>query len=194
MDFRRMRRFKQELGRKDCLEIIKRGTSGVLSLLGDGGYPYGVPIGYVFIPGDGAPENADGPAEGEGSGGCALIGDSFYFHAAKVGHKIDAIRSCDKASFAIIDRDDVVSDEFTTYFKSLIAFGKIHLVEDEEEKAESIDKLARRYSPDETDESVKKAIEKEYGILQMIRFDVEHMTGKEAVELMRNNEKYGKRP
>jgi len=173
-EFRKMRRFKQELGREDCLEVIQRGTSGVLSVAGDNGYPYGVPLSYVFVEGD-----EDRP-------------DTFWFHSAKEGHKVDAVRADDKACFTIIDRDDVVSDEFTTYFKSLIAFGRIHLVEDEEEKRDSIDRLARRYSPDESDESVKAAIEKEYSILQMIRFDVEHMTGKEAIELVRRREQFGK--
>ena len=191
MGFRRMRRFKQELGRDDCMEVIGRGTSGVLSVLGDGGYPYGVPIGYIFIPGS-EPEAGDDGASPYDEYGVAYPGDKFYFHAAKTGHKIDAIKSCDKASFAIIDRDDVVADEFTTYFKSLIAFGKIKMIDDEQAMRRLVEILARRYSPDESDESVHHEIDREFAALAMIELEVEHMTGKEAIELVRKREEFSK--
>lgn len=174
-EFRKMRRFKQELDHEACLEIINRATSGVLSVLGDEGYPYGVPLGFVYVDGDGTPEN---------------IG-RFYFHCAKVGHKIDAVKNYDKACFTIIDRDDVVADEFTTYFKSLIAFGRVKLLESRDEIMDAIQLLAKRYSPDESEESRNHEINREFDGLAMIEFDVEHMTGKEAIELVRKREKFG---
>ena len=79
--FREMRRNKQLLTEDISREILQRNTSGVLSLMGDEGYPYGVPLSYV------------------------LAGDKIFFHCAKTGHKIDAIRSCEKASFCVIDQD-----------------------------------------------------------------------------------------
>ena len=77
--FRTMRRFKQELTREECLAVLRSQPRGVLSLLGENGYPYGLPIDYWYNETDG----------------------KLYFHGAKEGHKIDAIRACDKASFCI---------------------------------------------------------------------------------------------
>ena len=203
-EFRKMRRFKQKLDRDVCLEIIGRATSGVLSVIGDEGYPYGVPLSFAYVDQDivspdsssegsvGSVESG-GPGEFEGSvgsGGSAECSGIFYFHCAKTGHKIDAIRSCDKACFTIIDRDDVVADEFTTYFRSVICFGRARLIESDEEKRRTVALLAKKYSPDETEESRNHEIDREFSGLAMIEFTVEHMTGKEAIELVRKRAKY----
>lgn len=182
-EFRKMRRFKQELDHETCLEMINRATSGVLSVLGDEGYPYGVPLGFVYVDGGGQNDGDPGQSEPDCVG-------KFYFHCAKVGHKIDAVRNYDKACFTIIDRDDVVSDEFTTYFRSLIAFGRVKILESQDEIMEAIQLLAKRYSPDESEESRNHEINREFAGLAMIELDVEHMTGKEAIELVRNRIKY----
>lgn len=173
-EFRKMRRAAQELDHDACLEMIKRATSGVLSVIGDEGYPYGVPLSYVYVDGSGE----------EGSVG------TFYFHCAKTGHKIDALRACEKACFTIIDRDDVVADEFTTYFKSVIAFGRVKILETPEEIMPAIHMLADRYSPDESEEKKAGEIDKEMPALAMLELTVEHMTGKEAIELVRKRNKY----
>ena len=173
MEFRKMRRIRQELDRESCLEMINRATSGVLSVMGDEGYPYGVPMSYVFAPSD---------AEG--------VPDRFFFHCAKTGHKADAIRACDKACFTIVDRDDVVADEFTTYYRSVIAFGRARLLETPEEILPAIKLLTDRYSPDEAEEKKSGEINKQLPALMMIELDVEHMTGKEAIELVRKRAKY----
>ena len=110
MEFRKMRRAKQELSFEEDLAVIGRATSGVFSTMGEGGYPYGVPLSFVYIPDE--------------DGGLG----KFYFHSAKEGHKVDSIKALDKGCFTIIDRDDVVSDEFTTYFKSVICFGHVRLI------------------------------------------------------------------
>lgn len=180
MEFRKMRRFKQELDHETCVEIINRATSGVLSVFGDGGYPYGVPLSYVYVNG----ETEKGEA---GFTGRAV----FYFHCAKTGHKIDALRACDKACFTIIDRDDVVADEFTTYFRSVVAFGHAKILETREEMMPAIQLLAKRYSPDESEDSRNHEIEREFPGLAMIEFTVDHMTGKEAIELVRKREEFG---
>lgn len=158
--FREIRRKKQLLSQEETIEIMEKGTSGVLALLGDHDYPYAVPLSYVYCD------------------------SKIYFHAAKAGHKIDAIRKCEKASFCVIDEDHVVPEEYTTYFRSAIAFGKVKIIENDEEKRSAIEKLAARYTPD-NEEGRQKTIEKEYNVLCMIEFDIEHMTGKEAIELVR---------
>lgn len=156
--FREMRRKKQLLTKEETIAILEKGTSGVLALLGDEDYPYAVPISYCYCD------------------------NKLYFHGAKTGHKIDAIRKCEKASFCVIDQDQVVPDEYTTYFRSAIAFGKIHVIEDEQEKRAAITKLAEKYTPDNK-EGREREIDREYRILCMIELDIEHLTGKEAIEL-----------
>lgn len=159
MEFRSMRRKRQQLSEEKSIGILQKATAGTLALLGDNGYPYAVPISYVY---------ADG---------------KLYFHSALSGHKIDAIRNCDKASFCVIDQDEVHPEKYTTYFRSVIAFGRIHIIEDEQEKLETARLLGDRYNPNQ-EEALQKEIEKGLSRMVMIRFDIEHLTGKEAIELV----------
>ena len=159
--FREMRRNKQLLAEDVSREILGRNTSGVLSLLGDEGYPYGVPLSYV------------------------LVEDKIFFHCAKTGHKIDAIRSCEKASFCVIDQDKIVSEEYTTYFRSVIAFGRVHILESDEEKRNALRILAGKYSGDQGEAGIEKEMDKHFANVCMLQFDIEHLTGKEAIELVR---------
>ena len=142
--------------------ILKKATAGTLALLGDGGYPYAVPISYVYVDG------------------------KLYFHSALSGHKVDAIRNCDKASFCVIDKDDVQPEKYTTYFRSVIAFGRIHIIEHEQEKLETARLLGDRYNPNQ-EEALQKELEKGLSRMMMIRFDIEHLTGKQAIEFVKRN-------
>ncbi len=162
--FREMRRKKQQLSEKETLEILNRGTSGVLALHGDDGYPYAVPISYVYS------------------------GSKLYFHSAKAGHKIDAIKNSAKASFCVIDRDDVVPEEYTTYFRSAIAFGKLRILEQNEEIIHAISALGRKYHPNGSEEELKNAIMRELNPLCVFEMEIDHLTGKEAIELVRARE------
>ena len=164
--FRPMRRFKQALSPEACREVLSRGTSGVLALSGDGGYPYAVPLSYVYDP----------------------EGGKFYFHSAKAGHKVDAVRREPKASFCVIDQDQVVPEEYTTYFRSVIAFGTVRVLEEEGEKRSAIELLARKYAPADSAENRERAIQREWAPLCMLEMTVEHLTGKEAIELVRKKE------
>ena len=159
MEFREMRRKRQQLSEAETIAILRKGTSGTLALMGDNGYPYAVPISYVF---------ADG---------------KIYFHSALEGHKIDAIRKCGKASFCVIARDDVQPKEYTTYYGSVIAFGQIHIVDDESEKLTTARLLGNKYNPND-DESLQKELEHGLARMLMLRFDIEHLTGKAAIEVV----------
>ena len=163
-DFREMRRKRQQISEEESIGILQKATAGTLALLGDNGYPYAVPISYVY---------ADG---------------KLYFHSALSGHKIDAIRNCDKASFCIIDKDDVHPEKYTTYFRSVIAFGRIHIIEDAQEKLETARLLGDRYNPNQ-EEALQKELEKGLSRMVMIRFDIEYLTGKEAIELVNQPDK-----
>lgn len=163
--FRPMRRFKQALSPEGCRAVLERGTAGVLALSGDEGYPYAVPLSYVY---------ADG---------------KLYFHSAKAGHKVDAVRNCPKASFCVIDQDHIVPEEYTSYFRSVIAFGTVRILEEDGEKRAAIEKLAVKYAPASSGEDRGRAIDREWTSLCMLEMAVEHLSGKEAMELVRQREK-----
>lgn len=159
--FRDMRRKKQLLSKEETVEIFERNTSGTLALSGDDDYPYALPISYVYSNG------------------------KIYFHSAVAGHKIDAIEKCDKASFCVIDADDVVSEKYTTYYRSAIAFGKIRIIEDDSLKHHAIETLTDKYLPAHKDGAYDE-INSSFQRFIMIELDIEHMTGKEAIELVKN--------
>lgn len=157
--FKSMRRHKQALAQEEIIEIFERNTSGVLSLLDENDYPYGVPLSYVYDEG------------------------RLLFHSAKVGHKISAISHHEKASFCIIDQDQIVPEEYTSYFRSVIVFGKMRILKDEEEIYEAIDLLAKKYRPG-FDEERKEYIEKDFPALLIFELKIEHSSGKAATELL----------
>lgn len=161
-EFRQMRRKRQQLSQEESIAILQKATAGTLALLGDDGYPYAVPISYVYNEG------------------------KLYFHSALNGHKVDAIRKYDKASFCVIEQDDVQPEKYTTFFRSVIAFGRIHIIEDEKEKLEIVRLLGNRYNPNQ-DDALQKEIESGLSRLLAIRFDIEHLTGKEAIELVKQH-------
>lgn len=162
-EFRQMRRKRQQLTQEESIAILQKATAGTLALLGDDDYPYAVPISYVYNEG------------------------KIYFHSALNGHKVDAIRKYDKASFCVIEQDDVQPEKYTTFFRSVIAFGRIHIIEDEKEKLEIVRMLGNRYNPNQ-DDALQKEIESGLSRLLAIRFDIEHLTGKEAIELVKRHQ------
>ncbi len=160
MQFRDMRRKRQQLPEEESIAILQKATSGTLALLGDDDYPYAVPLSYLYHEG------------------------KLYFHSALSGHKVDAIRRCDKASFCVIGQDDVQPKEYSTFYRSVIAFGRIHIVEDEQEKLETARMLGNRYNPND-EEGLQKEMDSAFSRMLMIRFDIEHLTGKESIGLAR---------
>lgn len=156
--FREMRRKGQQLSTEDCEAILNRGTSGVLAVSGDGDYPYAVPLSYCYD------------------------GEKIYFHCAKTGHKLDAIEKNNKASFCVIDADDIVPERFTTYYKSVVVFGRAHIITDSGDKRRAITALSERYSPGE--KNAQQEIEQSWERFCMLELDIEHMTGKAAKELV----------
>lgn len=156
--FREMRRKNQALGREEIDAILSRGTSGVLALNGDDGYPYALPISYAYEK------------------------DRLIFHCAKTGHKLDAIAREPKASFCVIDQDRVVSAEYTTYYRSVIAFGRMRLLDGEEKRSAAM-LLAERYAPAETAQRHTEEIDGAWDRLCMLEMRIEHLTGKAAKEL-----------
>lgn len=158
--FREMRRKKQLLPPGEAEEILRSGSHGVLAVSGDDGWPYAVPLSYVY---------SDG---------------RLYFHCAKSGHKLDAVRRSDKVSFCVVGQDKVVPEAFTTYYRSAIAFGRARVVEDAQERHAAMLLLGRKYSPGFPAEEVEATVAREDAALCVLALDVEHLTGKAAIELI----------
>ena len=158
--FREMRRKRQQMPESEAIAILERGSHGVLAVLGDGGYPYAVPISYVYEDG------------------------KIYMHCAKSGHKLDAVRACEKASFCVVDQDEVVHAEFTSHYRSAIAFGRIREITDDAEKRRMVSLLARKYCPDLPQAEHDKAMERDWAPLNMLELTIEHLTAKQAKELI----------
>ena len=158
--FRDMRRDKQLLTMEDTVAVMDRCTHGVLACLGDEDYPYAVPLSFVYF------------------------NSKIYFHSAKAGHKMDAIAKNPKVSFTVIDEDTIVSEEYTSYFRSVIAFGKARIA-DGDERQEAFIALVEKYSGDQPEE---EKYEKITGCTRahIIAIDVEYITGKEAIEYVKD--------
>ncbi len=159
-EFRPMRRNRQQLSREECERILDRCTSGVLALAGDSGYPYAVPLSYVY---------ADG---------------AIIFHSAVEGHKVDAIKRDSRCSFCVIEQNEIKPAEFTTYFRSVIAFGRIRILETADEKVQALRLLGRRYSPGD-EPGLQHEIDKSLNHVLLLRLNIDHLSGKEAIELVR---------
>ena len=157
--FRELRRKKQLLSEQETLRVLEEGKTGIVGVLGDDGYPYTVPINYVSLE------------------------DKIYFHSAKKGHKVDAIAKEPKFSMTVVEKDDVVSREFTTYFRSIQLFGKAYVVEDEAERNVAFRALCEKFSGADLDR-YEEIMSKEAAAAAIVRIDIEHITGKESMELV----------
>lgn len=155
---RKLRRFRQQLPSEETDRILNDGKYAVWAVSGDDDYPYAVPVNYV----------------------CRAR--TIFIHSAAQGHKIDAIRRNPKCSLCIVDKDDIVPEEFTSYFRSVIVFGTAHIIESEEEKITALRLLSDKYSPGINPSA---EIQRFLKAVFIIRIDIEYVTGKEAIELTR---------
>ncbi|MCR5704919.1 MAG: pyridoxamine 5'-phosphate oxidase family protein [Eubacterium sp.] len=158
--FRKMRRFKQQISDEQSKELLKKTKRGILSLAGDEGYPYGIPMNFYYDEEDYA----------------------IYFHSAKEGHKIDAIARNDKVCFTVMNNDRIdEKDGWSYHLESVVVFGRASIVEDEEVKWSRARKFAGKYFPSD------KYVEQEMHTggmerMALIKISIEHMTGKTVHE------------
>lgn len=157
--FRDMRRKRQVLSDSETIEMLESCSSGVLAVHGDDGYPYAVPLSYAYRDG------------------------KLFFHAATVGHKLDAMERDDKVSFCVIAADEVVQSTFTTHFRSAIVFGRARVLTDPAEKRHAMLCLAEKYSPDHMD-AAEGEIEGAWDRTCAIEVSIEHVSGKAALEVV----------
>ena len=159
--FRGMRRSNQQLSMEEDINILTNARRGVLSVLGDDGYPYGVPVNFVYV-----------PTRGE-------LG-SIFFHAALEGHKLDAMTAYDKVSFCTMDEGYRNPGEWWYYVNSVICFCRASVVQDPQLKHDALVALAQKYFPPQID--IEGDISKNGSRIHMIELRIEHMTGKNVQE------------
>ena len=156
MEFRPMRRFKQQLPDEECVAILNEAYRGFLSMVGDGGYPYTIPVNFVY---------------GEGH---------IYFHCALEGHKVDALKACDKACFTVIDQPVQEPGDWWYHVRSVVCFGRISFVEDAEEHLSKLRMIGNKYFPEGHD--MEGDIQKNGPRTAILDLRIEHMTGKRVKE------------
>ncbi len=152
--FREMIRKKQQLSEAECIDLLTREPRGVLSVLGDDDYPYGMPLNHFYCPEDG----------------------KLYFHSGRKGHKIDAMLRHDKASFCVYDQGFRREGEWALNIRSVIVFGRIEIITDTEKIYEISRMLSHKFTQDENyiEEEIRKSGPRTY----MFALVPEHMTGK----------------
>ena len=157
--FRMMRRSRQQLPDSEVIEILERNADGVLSVAGDDGYPYGVPVNYVYDNG------------------------KIYFHAAVSGHKKDAMEKNDRVCFTVVDTHEVIPETRSTHYRSVIAFGRARFLEEPAEKLAALQAFGYKHSGAYR-EDVDAEISSEFARTLVVEISIEHMTGKESKDLM----------
>lgn len=171
---RDMRRKRQQLDEAACQEMLARGRECVLALAGSeatDGFPYAVPVNYAFVP----------PTPDErGAGLCGHL----LVHCAPAGAKLDAIAADERASACVVERADVVPEKLTTYFRSVIAFGRARLVEEDAARRAALLALCEKYVPELSAEAVDAEIERFFRRTTILDIELERVTGKQSIELV----------
>lgn len=158
MEFRELTRIKQKLSEEECIRLLKEELRGVLAVLGDGGYPYTVPHNHFYCEEDG----------------------KLYFHSGMKGHKIDAIKNCDKASYCVFDSGTRKEGSWSLDFKSVVVFGRIEMIRDREKIYDISRKLSYKFTDDK--EYIEREIEHSGPGTLMFALVPEHISGKKVNE------------
>ena len=156
--FRAVRKKSNEIGREAAEDLLQQSRRGVLAVNGDDGYPYAVPINFFY----------DRQTQ------------KLYFHGARAGHKVDAIRNSGKVCFTVYGNETIEEDAWAPFLQSAVAFGQCRLMEDGVEAQAQLKRFAMKYYPDEAlaDEEIAKAGR----AAQMFEITIEHLSGKRVQE------------
>ncbi|MBO6047684.1 MAG: pyridoxamine 5'-phosphate oxidase family protein [Erysipelotrichaceae bacterium] len=152
MAFREMRRFKQALTDEEIETVITQGKRMVMAVHGDDGYPYCMPLNYVY-------ENG-----------------KIYFHCALTGHKMDAILNNDKVCINIMDEGYKVEGDWAWWVRSVILFGKAKIVEDETLKLDQLTNIGLKYFPNKA--QARPDAEHSLNRIHIIEITIDHKSGK----------------
>ncbi len=156
--FRELTRKQNQLPMEECIQILEKETRGVLSVLGEDGYPYGMPMNHFYNAEDG----------------------KIYFHCGNVGHRLDALRKEDKVSFCVYDQGYRPEGQWAYHVKSVIVFGRIEIIDDMEKIADISTKLSYKFTQDE--EYIRREIEVSGPRTLLLQLNPENICGKRVVE------------
>ena len=156
--FRAIRKKKNEIGMDAIIHLLRSSRRGVLAVNGDEGYPYAIPINYLY--------DEDN--------------NRILFHGAKAGHKVDSLKKNDKICFTIYGNETIKDEHWAPYLQSVVVFGKCHLVENMDDTLSMVKELAMKYYPNE--DMVNQGIAASIKGVQMFEIEIEHLSGKEVQE------------
>ena len=156
--FREIRRKTKIIDRAVAEALWQSCRRGVLAVNGDDGYPYAVPINYFY----------DKDAQ------------KIYFHGARIGHKVDSLRACDKVCFTVYGNERIKEETWAPFVQSTVVFGRCHLMKHDVQAMAVLKKLAMKYYP--TEQMVEEEIDKAGKAVQMFEIEIEHLSGKEIQE------------
>lgn len=156
--FREVVRKKQSLSREECIRILKTEKRGVLSVNGDDGYPYGLPINHYYSEADG----------------------KLYFHSGKTGHKTDALLRDSRVSFCVYDSGYRKEGEWALNIKSVIVFGRVEILDDHNKAIRICRELSYSFTDDR--EYIENEISRFGAGVLVFALTPEHMTGKQVRE------------
>lgn len=156
--FRELTRKNKQISEAECVQILVNEKRGVLSVIGENGYPYGTPMNHFYNEEDG----------------------KIYFHCGKFGHRLDALKENDKVCFTVYDSGYQDEGDWVYNVKSVIAFGRITIVDCQDKIADIATKLSLKFIQDE--EHIKKEIERSGAGTLLLEMSVEHMCGKSVRE------------
>ena len=156
--FRPIRKKKNELSTEDTKQILREARRGVLAVNGEDGYPYAIPINFIYD---------------ETAG-------RIYFHSSRTGYKLDAIKVCDKVCFTAYGTEIVREEAWAPYMRSAVVFGRCRLLESTPETMALLKRFAMKYYPDEA--LVDQAILEGGRAVRMCEIEIEHLSGKEGQE------------
>lgn len=156
--FRELIRKKKKLSLDECIHILKNEKRGVLSVIGDNDYPYGMPMNHFYNDDDG----------------------KIYFHCGKVGHRLDSIKNNNKVSFCTYDKGTSSPENWALNIKSVIVFGKINIVDDINRIEDIATKLSHKFTQD--DQYIKSEIENFANKTLLLELIPEHICGKNVEE------------
>ena len=156
--FRPIRKRKNEIDRNAVETLLNKSRRGVLAVNGEDGYPYAIPVNYLY----------DKETQ------------KIYFHGARAGYKVDALRKSDKVCFTVYGNETVREEAWAPFVQSAVIFGRCHLIDDPDKTIEKVRKLATKYYPNK--EEVEMGIQKSIQATQLYEIEIEHMTGKQIQE------------
>lgn len=158
MMFRELTRKNKQISMEDCIQVLKNETRGVLSVLGDGDYPYGMPMNHWYNEEDG----------------------SIYFHCGKVGHRLDALKKHNKVSFCTYDKGYCNEGEWAKQVKSVIVFGEMEIIDDMDRIIDITTKLSYKFTQDT--QYIKEEIQRSGHKTLLLQLKPQHICGKLVTE------------